>query len=1054
VTAGADADSVPTAATTSIDPLFDGSIDSSANAVAAVTSAESSGEYETLSIANDAPLDDVDDHFATASEADSAWSVTDNYDDYELFQGELEHQASTPIPVPPPALAAAAATTATAAAVALTDDDGDDFGDDGLNEAESFAPDDERRKIRIHQIFNPNYQFGLDDLADTRVYFARANVLSHYVNQQVSIESSVDEAPEQQTQRYHNAWNAAGVASELYASAAICRARMAGCECMAALALPDPSAASRASCVCLEVDRDWAENVLAASQLLSQAPTDETTPNRSHRTPIQMTDIHKEWGALLTAAGRVASYCASSAPESGGTGAAGGGDADDDASEDGKAPAGKAKEPRIGSGNEVIDHELWYMDLPPPGGPAPPPPLPTEPVPDWDNESCVVSPSRDIDRAADAFDTDLNDDVSVPSGLRFVPLESHWFDTFNTVVAVPPSDDASPATTTAESTVGGDQASTSPSQPAPAPVTRHRQRRDGNALANKIKQKVPVELDEFGVPIATPADVLALLRIAVHRLTCGFGLSARQLSSSEAALAELDAEILDAEQRLGPVGGARVTRRRRLRARRSGAQHRHVSLLFCLGDVLCDLARISTGGEFEPLFSCASAHYAGVFRSGLHGALALDYLGATLDTWAREVLSRCATSFQRDSLRSSPNDPDEVPRVSRLSEEPTWADVRRLFVAARERFRLALVEAPEDVVVPVHWGQSLQAEANERRGETAVNLLLACVGHLERAVAARPADGFVLRCLGDARVDVGKAMRRLGGDDDSGLMRCARLEELDNDTTVVEVLRTVRRFSVCDECDTSVTHAELGVPVAFERTRGSLRRQSVALLQAADSAFRAAVVARPTYTVAMNNHGLALSTLAKWTTDARESDMLFQRAYHLFARISEPLTASTYHCQSNFAMTLAAQARILQWRGETIASRRRLRMATAKLRPLLLKGDAWASFCIARVHAVAGRFEQCRLWLTRCRHRNYLGRATPSQLAFFDNVREFEWFDEMLRSARAASEGRVEMSVADSDEEDAVNALLGDEDDNDDDDDDDDNDDDDNDDSNEGDKHK
>jgi hypothetical protein len=48
-------------------------------------------------------------------------------------------------------------------------------------------------------------------------------------------------------------------------------------------------------------------------------------------------------------------------------------------------------------------------------------------------------------------------------------------------------------------------------------------------------------------------------------------------------------------------------------------------------------------------------------------------------------------------------------------------------VAARECFRLAMIEAPDDVVVPVHWGQSLQAEANERRGETAVQLLLASV---------------------------------------------------------------------------------------------------------------------------------------------------------------------------------------------------------------------------------------------------------------------------------------------------------------------------------------
>ena len=186
----------------------------------------------------------------------------------------------------------------------------------------------------------------------------------------------------------------------------------------------------------------------------------------------------------------------------------------------------------------------------------------------------------------------------------------------------------------------------------------------------------------------------------------------------------------------------------------------------------------------------------------------------------------------------------------------------------------------------------------------------------------------------------------------------------------------------------------------------------------------------------MNNHGLALSTLAKWTEDVAVSEALFGRAYRMFAFIATPLRPSSFHCQSNFAMTLAAQARMQQLRGDADGARRRLRMATAKLRPLLMRGDAWASFCMARVHAVAGRFELCREWLQRCvvwlcvyvfvlltfvvvhscAHRNYLGRATPSQLAFFAPMLDVSsphhaWFDEMLQKARKAAIEKTEMGI-------------------------------------------
>ena len=94
------------------------------------------------------------------------------------------------------------------------------------------------------------------------------------------------------------------------------------------------------------------------------------------------------------------------------------------------------------------------------------------------------------------------------------------------------------------------------------------------------------------------------------------------------------------------------------------------------------------------------------------------------------------------------------------------------------------------------------------------------------------------------------------------------------------------------------------------------------LLKAADHAYSQAATVRPMYTVAINNHGLALvrfamsfhhfccllyvcliqSTLAKWTRNEAMSDELFERAYALFARIAEPLSPSTYHCQVRAAI--------------------------------------------------------------------------------------------------------------------------------------------------------
>ena len=75
--------------------------------------------------------------------------------------------------------------------------------------------------------------------------------------------------------------------------------------------------------------------------------------------------------------------------------------------------------------------------------------------------------------------------------------------------------------------------------------------------------------------------------------------------------------------------------------RETNATHRMASVLFCVGDTICDVARMTTGSEFESLYAVACTHYAAIEQSNIHVGLAHDYFGATLDTWAREVCHVC-----------------------------------------------------------------------------------------------------------------------------------------------------------------------------------------------------------------------------------------------------------------------------------------------------------------------------------------------------------------------------------------------------------------------------
>lgn len=108
-------------------------------------------------------------------------------------------------------------------------------------------------------------------------------------------------------------------------------------------------------------------------------------------------------------------------------------------------------------------------------------------------------------------------------------------------------------------------------------------------------------------------------------------------------------------------------------------------------------------------------------------------------------------------------------RFAVLQHPVRWAAMRQLLVVARRQYAEAMRLAADDAIIPMHWGQSLQFEGTERGGATSVRLALASVRMMERALTMRPLDAFVLRSLGDSRVDTAKALRRFVGDDESGL---------------------------------------------------------------------------------------------------------------------------------------------------------------------------------------------------------------------------------------------------------------------------------------------
>eukprot|EP00019_Armaparvus_languidus_P008851 CAMPEP_0168594102 /NCGR_PEP_ID=MMETSP0420-20121227/8702_1 /TAXON_ID=498008 /ORGANISM="Pessonella sp." /LENGTH=90 /DNA_ID=CAMNT_0008630365 /DNA_START=771 /DNA_END=1040 /DNA_ORIENTATION=- len=61
----------------------------------------------------------------------------------------------------------------------------------------------------------------------------------------------------------------------------------------------------------------------------------------------------------------------------------------------------------------------------------------------------------------------------------------------------------------------------------------------------------------------------------------------------------------------------------------------------------------------EPFFAVSAALYTSAVDSGIHEALALDYLGTSLDAWGRALLA--GESQNSDTLSTSPRSMESTP---------------------------------------------------------------------------------------------------------------------------------------------------------------------------------------------------------------------------------------------------------------------------------------------------------------------------------------------------------------------------------------------------------
>jgi len=140
-----------------------------------------------------------------------------------------------------------------------------------------------------------------------------------------------------------------------------------------------------------------------------------------------------------------------------------------------------------------------------------------------------------------------------------------------------------------------------------------------------------------------------------------------------------------------------------------------------------------------------------------------------------------------------------------------------------------------------------------------------------------------------------------------------------------------------------------------------------------------------------------LSTHAKITEDEDRSEVLFKEAYEKIDMAINWRTGNPNIEQCNYAMTLVSHAIKREKIGKSKEEVSSLyKQAKEKLSKLLSENDPWSMFCLSRVYAAKHKPEKCRSYLSRCIAKGYLRKATKWQLLYFDNVKNFEWFKEMM----------------------------------------------------------
>ena len=223
------------------------------------------------------------------------------------------------------------------------------------------------------------------------------------------------------------------------------------------------------------------------------------------------------------------------------------------------------------------------------------------------------------------------------------------------------------------------------------------------------------------------------------------------------------------------------------------------------------------------------------------------------------------------------------------------------------------------------------------------------------------------------------------------------------------------------------------------QARTKRNEEASRLFTAAYLKYEAAMLARPDHQSA-NNWGIALADQAK-TKRGEEADRLFAQAYRKF-EVAVALKPEKHNAFWNWGRALRDQARtkrgneadvlfeeayakfeeslrikpdkheaLHSW-GDAVADQAKTKseeQANALLQrahDLLVRAEPFASgtaaCSLARVSALQGRPDECKMWLTKAADQGkLLSRAKLEQDSDFDSVRDTDWFKEILERAPA-----------------------------------------------------